>query len=65
LEGLTEKADETLKHIGIKTISDLASSKYFKWAEAIVEVAKYEEQLTAKQRRVAREQEKLADFNDK
>lgn len=63
LEGLTEKADETLKHMGIKTIGDLASCKYFAWAQAIVEVAKYEEQLTAKERKIAREQEKLADFN--
>lgn len=49
--------------MGIKTIGDLASCKYFAWAQAIVEVAKYEEQLTAKERKIAREQEKLADFN--
>jgi hypothetical protein len=36
-----------------------SSSQYFAWAEAIVEVAKFEEQLNKAERRLEREQKKL------
>lgn len=60
MEGLTPKADELLGHLGVKSIKDLANFKYAKWAEAIVELSKYEETKTAHERTVERELKKLA-----
>ena len=60
LEGLSEKAEAKLKDLGVKTIADLAEWKYARWAEAICEIAKYENTLTATQRKEERELKKLA-----
>ncbi len=38
LEGLTEKHDEVLKGLGIKTIADLGNWKYAQRAAALVEL---------------------------
>ena len=35
LAGLTERHDEVLKELGIKTISDMATNKYFSLASAL------------------------------
>eukprot|EP00931_Biecheleriopsis_adriatica_P012905 TRINITY_DN114171_c0_g1_i1.p1 TRINITY_DN114171_c0_g1~~TRINITY_DN114171_c0_g1_i1.p1 ORF type:complete len:170 (-),score=51.05 TRINITY_DN114171_c0_g1_i1:116-625(-) len=44
LQGLSEKADGILqkKPLNVKTIEQLASLKFCRWAESIVELAKYE-----------------------
>ncbi|KAL7558436.1 hypothetical protein ACA910_015777 [Epithemia clementina (nom. ined.)] len=60
LEGLTEEADATLAELHIKTIQDLAEFKYAKWAEAIVELAKYEELKTKSERHLDNALKKLA-----
>mmetsp|Transcript_18899 Transcript_18899/g.24306 ORF Transcript_18899/g.24306 Transcript_18899/m.24306 type:complete len:185 (-) Transcript_18899:187-741(-) len=60
IEGLTENADTVLKELHVKTIGDLADFKYCKWAEAIVELAKYEELKTKKERHLEHELKKLA-----
>lgn len=60
LEGLTTKADETLKDLGVETIADLADFKYAAWAEAIVTLAPYEETKTKEERKLAKELKKLA-----
>jgi predicted RecB family nuclease len=39
MEGLTEKSDEQLKALGIKTIGDLANWKYAKRAAALAALA--------------------------
>jgi predicted flap endonuclease-1-like 5' DNA nuclease len=39
LEGLTEKHDEVLKGLGIKTVADLGKWKYATRAAALVELA--------------------------
>ena len=59
IEGLTEKADAVLKDLHVKTIGDLADLKYCRWAEAIVELAKYEELKTKKERHLEKELKKL------
>ena len=46
IQGISEKNETKLdafKVLGIKTIEDLAKSKYFHWSNAIVTAAKYEE----------------------
>jgi len=43
LQGLTDEAGETWKHLGVKTIGDLAECKYCLWAEALQTAAKFEE----------------------
>jgi len=60
MEGLTEKADAKLKELGVKTIGDLADWKYARWAEAICEMAKHENTLTATERKKEKELKKLA-----
>lgn len=60
LEGLTTAADDLLKHLGVKSIGDLADFKYCKWASAIVELSKYEETKTAHERNLERELKKLS-----
>lgn len=43
LSGVTDKDAELLKQaFGIKTIEDMANSKYFLWAEALVNLARAE-----------------------
>eukprot|EP00977_Amphora_coffeiformis_P002342 scaffold437_cov159-Amphora_coffeaeformis.AAC.21 len=59
LEGLTTKADETLKDLGVTTIADLAEFKYAAWAEAIVTLAPYEETKTKEERHKERALNKL------
>ena len=59
LEGFTDKAAILLSEMGVKTIGDLADFKYCKWAEAILELAAYEELKTAEERKVERELHKL------
>ena len=39
LSGLTERHDELLKELGIKTIADLGSNKYFALAGVLVALA--------------------------
>lgn len=56
LQGLTEKVDNTLKLLGINTIGELGTSKYFANAEAICALAEFEELKTAEERKA----EKLA-----
>ena len=59
LQGLSEKAEELFKHLGVHTVSELAEFKYARWAEAIVEMSKYENTLTETERKVDRELHKL------
>mmetsp|Transcript_10954 Transcript_10954/g.15673 ORF Transcript_10954/g.15673 Transcript_10954/m.15673 type:complete len:185 (+) Transcript_10954:45-599(+) len=59
LEGLSEKAGELLSDLGVKTIADLATFKYCRWAEAICSVAEYEEPLNAQERKMAAALKKL------
>ena len=60
LEGLTEKANETLADMHVKTIKDLAEFKYARWAEAIVEMSKFEELKSKSERHLEMELKKLA-----
>merc|ERR1712060_136976 len=41
-QGLSEAKDKTFEALGLKTIRDLASWKYYKWARAIVTLADVE-----------------------
>lgn len=59
LQGLTGAADSLLGSIGIKSIDDLASCKYFHWAQAICEIAEFEETSTVAERKAARAAKKL------
>lgn len=43
LQGIAEKGAEALSKIGVKSIADLANSKYYKWAKAIITLAAREE----------------------
>lgn len=52
LQGLTDKANELLASLGVKSIGDLAELKYCRWAEAIVDIAPFEESMTLKERKV-------------
>eukprot|EP00538_Stauroneis_constricta_P007220 CAMPEP_0119545868 /NCGR_PEP_ID=MMETSP1352-20130426/486_1 /TAXON_ID=265584 /ORGANISM="Stauroneis constricta, Strain CCMP1120" /LENGTH=205 /DNA_ID=CAMNT_0007590479 /DNA_START=305 /DNA_END=922 /DNA_ORIENTATION=+ len=60
LEGVTKQASDLLESLGAKTIGDLATLKYCRWAEAIVEATKYENLLTAKERKVQAQLKKLS-----
>ena len=60
LEGLTTKADEILKDLGVKTIGDLAEFKYAAWAEALTILAPYEETKTKEERKVESALKKLS-----
>ena len=61
LEGLTEDADSLLKELGVKTVGDLATLKYCRWAEAMVLLGeKYEHTKTEAERKKERELKKLA-----
>lgn len=61
LEGLTEDADSLLKDLGVKTVGDLATLKYCRWAEAMVLLGeKYENTKTAAERKKERELSKLS-----
>jgi nucleotidyltransferase/DNA polymerase involved in DNA repair len=60
IEGVTTDAEELFKTLGVKSVGDLAEFKYCRWAEAIVEMAKYEESLDEVERRKARELKKLS-----
>jgi predicted flap endonuclease-1-like 5' DNA nuclease len=51
LEGMSEKAEELLKELGVSTIVDLASWKYSCWAEAIVTLESFEETTTEQERK--------------
>lgn len=42
LQGISERAGETLGSLGVKTVKDLSTFKYCEWAEAIVVAAKFE-----------------------
>mmetsp|Transcript_17011 Transcript_17011/g.28246 ORF Transcript_17011/g.28246 Transcript_17011/m.28246 type:complete len:156 (+) Transcript_17011:198-665(+) len=59
LEGLSEKARELLTELHVKTVKDLANFKYCRYAEAIMEAAKYEEAETAGERKVSAAMKKL------
>jgi predicted RecB family nuclease len=60
IDGLTTDAEDLFKTLGVKTVGDLAEFKYCRWAEAIVELANYEESLGEIERRKARELKKLS-----
>mmetsp|Transcript_10327 Transcript_10327/g.12415 ORF Transcript_10327/g.12415 Transcript_10327/m.12415 type:complete len:185 (+) Transcript_10327:72-626(+) len=61
LQGLTTKADELLGGLGVKTIADLGSLKYCKWAESIVLLGeKYEYTKTLTERKEEAALKKLA-----
>jgi hypothetical protein len=60
MEGLTEKADVFLETLGVKSIGDMASFKYAHWAEAICQLAPYEELNTKEERKIEKELKKLA-----
>ena len=60
LQGLTEKVDGTLKLLGIKTIGELGTNKFFKNAEAIAILADFEELKTAEERKAERLAKQLA-----
>lgn len=61
LEGLTEAADTLLKDLGVKTVGDLATFKYCRWAEAMVLLGeKYEFTKTEAERKKERELKKLS-----
>ena len=57
--GLTKEAEELFKSLGVHTVAKLAEFKYARWAEALVELAKYENTLTETERKVDRELHKL------
>lgn len=59
LEGLSEKARTLFDDLHVKTIKDLAEFKYCRYAEAIVEASKYEEDKTKDERKVASAMKKL------
>jgi len=59
LEGLSDKAGGLLESLGCKTVGDLAECKYFRWAEAIVCAAQYEESKTAPERKLDAAMNKL------
>lgn len=42
MQGLTDEAGETLKHLGVKTVADLGRFKFCQWAEAMQTAAKFE-----------------------
>ena len=54
LQGLSDAAGELLDDLGVKTIGDLATFKYCRWAEAIVVAAQYEDVGTEAERKAAR-----------
>eukprot|EP01024_Parvocaulis_polyphysoides_P061856 TRINITY_DN6907_c0_g5_i3.p4 TRINITY_DN6907_c0_g5~~TRINITY_DN6907_c0_g5_i3.p4 ORF type:complete len:112 (-),score=24.02 TRINITY_DN6907_c0_g5_i3:294-629(-) len=43
IQGLSERAKELLKVMSVKTIRDLGELRYCKWAEAICELAEFED----------------------
>lgn len=43
LQGLTPEHDKIFAQLNIKTVGDLAESKYFAWAQAINALAKVEQ----------------------
>lgn len=60
LEGLTEKADELLGSMGLKTIGDLATFKFCEWAEAITVLAEYEELKNKEERHLEKALKRLS-----
>lgn len=42
LQGLADWSDGTLSKLYVKTVSDLAAWKFVRWAQALVELAKFE-----------------------
>jgi len=42
IQGLAEKADAVFARFNIKTIEDMANWKFYNWAQAIVEMSKFE-----------------------
>lgn len=59
LQGLSEKARELLDALHVRTVKDLAEFKYCRYAEAIVEASKYEEEKTEAERKMAAAMKKL------
>jgi predicted flap endonuclease-1-like 5' DNA nuclease len=60
LDGITKDACDLLESLGCKTIGDLGDLKYCRWAEALVVAAKYENNMTAKERKLHAQLKKLA-----
>lgn len=59
LQGLSDAAGELLEDLGVKTVGDLATFKYCRWAEAIVVAAQYEDVGTEAERKAARAEKAL------
>jgi len=59
LQGLSEAAGSLLGDLGVKTVDDLASFKYCRWAEAIVVASKHENEGTEAERKAERLLKKL------
>ena len=43
LQGVSDEKGDIWGKVGVHSVQDLANSKYFRWAEAIIEMSKYEE----------------------
>lgn len=51
LDGLSDAAGHLLSTLGVRTVIDLAHFKYCRWAEAIVDVSKFEQTKTTAERK--------------
>lgn len=60
LQGLSTKADNALRQLGIETIEEFASFEYAAIAEAIVLLSPYEETRTNEERRLSRLRQRLS-----
>ena len=60
LQGLTPDAEELFKTMGVKNVGELADWKFARWAEAIVELSKYDVTKTDTERKVEREMKQLS-----
>lgn len=60
LQGLTAEAEALFGKMGVKSVGELAEWKYAQWAEAIVELSKYEFTKDETERKVEREMKQLS-----
>jgi hypothetical protein len=60
LQGLSEKARALLDELHVKTVKDLADFKYCRYAEAIIQASKYEEDKTDSERKAEAAMKRLA-----
>jgi len=59
LQGVSEGCGTLFGDLGVKTVEDLASFKYCRWAEAIVVASKHGNEGTEAERKVERMEKKL------